>query len=97
MRERKSDLELLLDFRFFNKYGTFLYDRIKVKTDEQRLGLGPNYTKSGVKKSFHKLALIWHPDNINKKYRYCFAHKEAFFKLVGEIFLLFQESYKRLF
>lgn len=33
MRERKSDLELMLDFRFFNKYGQFLYDRIKIKTD----------------------------------------------------------------
>ena len=97
MREKKTDTELLLDFRFSNKYGQFLFDRIKNRSHESRLGLnGKNITKNLIKKSFHKLALIWHPDNINKKYRYCFANKKAFFALVNDIFLLFKESYNIL-
>ena len=77
VREKKTDEELLLDFRFSNKYGSFLYDRIRNLNHYQRLKLNSNstLTKNQVKKNFHKLALIWHPDNINKKYKFCFANK----------------------
>ena len=75
-----------------------MYDRIKARSHRERLGLDPSGTiqPSQVKKNFHKLALVWHPDNMNKKYRFCFANKPAFTRLVGDIFLLFQESYKVL-
>lgn len=33
VREKKSDVELLYDFRFSNKYGQFLLERIKQKSD----------------------------------------------------------------
>lgn len=75
VREKKSDKELLLDFRFSNKYGQFLYERIKQRTHFERLGVTDS---KKVKKAFHKLALIWHPDNINKRFRFCFANKEAY-------------------
>jgi hypothetical protein len=32
MREKKSDLELMLDARFYNKYGDFLLNRIRAKS-----------------------------------------------------------------
>ena len=49
-----------------------------------------------IKKAYYKLALIWHPDNIKKKFKYGFAYEEIFTKLVAEIFVLFEEAYKTL-
>jgi hypothetical protein len=75
-REKKSDIQLMLDFRFTHNYGQFLYDRIKLHNHRERLNLPLSgaFSKGAVKKAFHKLALIWHPDNINKKHRFCFAN-----------------------
>ena len=53
-------------------------------------------SKSEFKKSYFKLALIWHPDNIKKKYKYGFANEVHFTKLVAEIFQLYEEAYRTL-
>lgn len=53
-------------------------------------------SKSEMKKAYFKLALIWHPDNIKKKYKYGFANEVLFTKLVAEIFSLFEEAYRTL-
>jgi hypothetical protein len=108
LREKKSDFELLMDARYFNKYGDYLYKRLESKTLYQRLGkiaslvhyhyleLSKEASRSEIKKSFFKLALIWHPDNIRKKHRFGFAHEQNYTRLVAEIFVLFEEAYKTL-
>ena len=53
-------------------------------------------SKSDIKKSYFKLALIWHPDNIRKKQKYGFAYEQTFTRLVAEIFVLFEEAYRTL-
>lgn len=37
-REKKSDYELLMDARYFSKYGDYLFKRIEAKTFYSRLG-----------------------------------------------------------
>jgi curved DNA-binding protein CbpA len=96
-----------MDARYFNKYGDYLFKRIESKNFYARLGkiiifssstleLNKDATKSDIKKSYFKLALIWHPDNIRKRYKYGFAHETIFIKLVAELFVLFEEAYKTL-
>lgn len=82
-REKKSDFELLMDARYFNKYGEYLHKRLQTKNYYQRLGLLNSASKSEIKKAYFKLALIWHPDNIRKKHKYGFAHESEFTKLVA--------------
>ncbi|TNV86414.1 hypothetical protein FGO68_gene8432 [Halteria grandinella] len=96
LREKKSDYELLMDARYFNKYGDYLYKRLEQKNYYQRLEIPKDATKADIKKSYFKLALIWHPDNIRKKQRFGFAHEQNFTKLVAEIFVLFEDAYKTL-
>ena len=74
-REKKTDYELLMDARYFNKYGDYLYKRLETKNYYARLELPRETTKAEIKKSYFKLALIWHPDNIRKKHRFGFAHE----------------------
>jgi DnaJ-class molecular chaperone len=57
------------------------------------LGLFGDYSKSEVKKSYHKLALVWHPDSIKRHHKYCFANEKAFTALVVEIFQLIDQAY----
>ena len=38
LREKKSDFEVLMDVRYFNKYGDYIYKRLLGKTLYQRLG-----------------------------------------------------------
>jgi hypothetical protein len=38
LREKKTDYELLLDARYFNKYGDYLFKRIESKNFYGRLG-----------------------------------------------------------
>lgn len=92
VRERKSDVQLLYEFRFTNNgSGKFLFDRIKKRSHLERLGFAPGTlaSKGQIKKAFHKLALIWHPDNMNKKFKFCYANKESFSKLMTDLFSLF--------
>eukprot|EP00347_Sterkiella_histriomuscorum_P022104 403331666 len=96
LREKKSDYELLMDARYFNKYGDYLFKRLQSKSYYQRLEIGKDSVKSDIKKAYYKLALIWHPDNIRKKQKYGFAYEQIFTKLVAEIFVLFEEAYKTL-
>ena len=65
-----------------------MFDRIKYKKHKERLGFNANgpISKGAIKKAYHKLALIWHPDNLNKKHKYCFANKEAYTKMMSDIF-----------
>ena len=49
-----------------------------------------------MKKAFHRMALVWHPDTIRKTYKYCFANEEAFTALVSEIYKLIDASYRVL-
>ena len=72
-REKKSDYELLMDARYFNKYGDYLFQRIQQKSLYQRLDVPREASKSDIKKAYYKQALIWHPDNIRKKHRFGFA------------------------
>lgn len=85
-----------MDARYFNKYGDYLFKRLQTKNLYQRLEVSRDSSKSEIKKSYYKLALIWHPDNIRKKYKYGFADEETFTRLVAEIFVLFEEAYKTL-
>jgi DnaJ-class molecular chaperone len=78
LREKKDDYELLLDARYFNKYNDYLMKRISIKNFYQRLDLTKGSSKSDIKKQYFKLALIWHPDNIKKKYKYGFANETVF-------------------
>lgn len=96
LREKKSEYELLLDARYFNKYTEYLHKRIQTKNLYQRLEVSKEATKAELKKAYFKLALIWHPDNIKKKYKYGFANEAVFTKLVAEIFQLFEEAYRTL-
>lgn len=73
-KEQKSDLEILLDFRFYSKYGEYLKSRIERKSDWEWLGLKSGSSKSQIKKAYFKQCKIWHPDNIWKDYQNCFAH-----------------------
>lgn len=75
MREKKSDLELLHDARFFGKYGDYLFKRLQEKSCSERLGLPEGATKTQVKKAYHKMALVWHPDAIKRNHKYCFANE----------------------
>ena len=95
-REKKSDYELLMDARYFNKYGDYLFKRLEQKNHYQRLEVAKDASKSDIKKAYFKLALIWHPDNIRKKYRFGFANEQDFTKLVAQVFVLFEEAYKTL-
>ena len=45
LREKKSDYELLLDARYFNKYGDYLIKRIEQKSLYARLGKLLHLTK----------------------------------------------------
>ncbi len=38
LREKKNEYELLMDARYFNKYGDYLYKRIETKNFYARLG-----------------------------------------------------------
>ncbi|CDW84426.1 UNKNOWN [Stylonychia lemnae] len=96
LREKKTDFELLMDARYFNKYGDYLHKRLQQKNFYQRLEISKDAQKSEIKKQFYKLALIWHPDNIKKKHKFGFAFEQVFTKLVAEIFVLFEEAYKTL-
>lgn len=40
--------------------------------------------------------MVWHPDNIKKKFKYGFANEIMFTKLVADIFVMFEEAYKTL-
>lgn len=42
LREKKSDYELLMDARYFNKYGDYLFKRLESKNYYQRLGKHDN-------------------------------------------------------
>ena len=95
-REKKTDYELLMDARYFNKYGDYLMKRIESKNHYQRLEVTKESTKGEIKKAYFKMALIWHPDNIRKKYRFGFANEQDFTKLVAQVFVLFEEAYKSL-
>lgn len=95
-REKKTDFELLMDARYFNKYGDYLFKRLEQKNHYQRLEVTKEASKSDIKKAYFKLALIWHPDNIRKKYRFGFANEQEFTKLVAQVFVLFEEAYKTL-
>jgi len=35
-----------------------------------------DFTKNKVKKAFHKMALVWHPDKADGGMKHCFANKE---------------------
>lgn len=85
-----------MDVRYFNKYGDYLFKRLESKNFYSRLDLARDVTKADIKKAYYKLALIWHPDNIRKRYRFGFAHESMFNKTVSEIFVLFEEAYKTL-
>ena len=74
-REKKTDFELLMDARYFNKYGDYLFKRLEQKNHYQRLEVTKEASKSDIKKAYFKLALIWHPDNIRKKWRFGFANE----------------------
>jgi DnaJ-class molecular chaperone len=95
-REKKTDFELLMDARYFNKYGDYLFKRLEQKNHYQRLEVTKEASKSDIKKAYFKLALIWHPDNIRKKWRFGFANEQDFTKLVAQVFVLFEEAYKTL-
>ena len=90
MREKKSDKELLEDARFFNRHCEYIRAMIKNRNDFSRLGIEEdkvaNLTKGEVKKHFHKMALLWHPDSIKKSHKFCFANEEAYQNLVSESF-----------
>lgn len=96
LREKKSDFELLMDARYFNKYGDYLFKRLQQRNYYQRLEVSREASSKDVKKAYYKLALIWHPDNIKKRFKFGFAYEEVFTKLVAEIFVLFEEAYKTL-
>jgi hypothetical protein len=53
LRERKTDLELREDARFFNKYGDFLRQRFENKTHYQRLGLQSDATGAQIRRAYH--------------------------------------------
>ena len=38
LREKKNDYELLMDARYFNKYGDYLFKRLETKNHYARLG-----------------------------------------------------------
>ena len=100
MREKKTDKELLEDVRFFNRHSDYLFNLMKQRDNYQRLGIAEadkaSLTKAKVKKAYHKMALLWHPDSINKTHKYCFAHEAAYINLVSQSFQLVEESYRQL-
>lgn len=77
-REKKTDFELLMDARYFNKYSDYLFKRLEQKNHFARLEIPRDASKADIKKAYYKLALIWHPDNIKKKYRFGFADERAY-------------------
>ena len=88
MREKKTDEALLEDARFYNKHTDYLLNLMKKRTVYERLGIWDatviqSLTKAQLKKSYHKMALIWHPDAIKKRHKYCFANEEAYTWLVS--------------
>ena len=92
MREKKTDKELLEDVRFFNRHADYVLNLMKSRDNYQRLGIDQadrgSLTKAKVKKAYHKMALLWHPDSINKTHKYCFAHEVVYFNLVSQSFQL---------
>ena len=101
MREKKTDEALLEDARFYNKHTDYLLNLMKKRTVYERLGLRDasliqGLTKAQLKKSYHKMALIWHPDSIKKAHKYCFANEQAYTTLVNEAFQLIEEAYRNL-
>ena len=98
MREKKTDKELLEDVRFFNRHSDYVLGLMKSRNNYQRLGIAETdrtfLTKAKVKKAYHKMALLWHPDSINKTHKYCFAHETSYINLVSQSFQLVEESYR---
>ena len=90
MREKKTDKELLEDARFFNRHAEYIVGSMKQRDNFERLGIEqtdiPELTKAKVKKAFHRMALLWHPDSIKKTHKYCFANEDAYFNLVSQSF-----------
>ena len=100
MREKKTDKELLEDARFFNRHSEYILGSMKQRDNFERLSIEqsdiPELTKAKVKKAFHRMALLWHPDSIKKTHKYCFANEEAYFNLVSQSFQLVEQSYRQL-
>ena len=53
-----------MDARYFNKYGEYLRKRFEDRNYYERLNVEKGVSSSQVKKSYFKMALVWHPDNI---------------------------------
>lgn len=97
MRERKSDMELLDDVRYFAKYGDFLKQRFQRRNYFLRLGIQTQnvqlVTPSEIKKAFRRCSLDWHPDSIRRSGRVLFASEKDFTEFVTVMFQLVEEAY----
>eukprot|EP00744_Colponema_vietnamica_P020906 GILI01029769.1.p1 GENE.GILI01029769.1~~GILI01029769.1.p1 ORF type:complete len:199 (-),score=53.57 GILI01029769.1:103-699(-) len=96
MREKKSDVELMNDVRYYGKYGDFLLQRFRTKTHYQLLEVPEDAQEKDIKRGFRNMALRWHPDNVLKDARVLFANQPAYMRLLSEIFHLVDGAYRVL-
>eukprot|EP01028_Stygiella_incarcerata_P011858 TRINITY_DN6956_c0_g1_i2.p1 TRINITY_DN6956_c0_g1~~TRINITY_DN6956_c0_g1_i2.p1 ORF type:complete len:954 (-),score=297.80 TRINITY_DN6956_c0_g1_i2:273-3134(-) len=96
MRESKTDLEILDDARYYNKYTDFIRKRFESRNYYERLGVRATASADDIRRGYRKLALSFHPDSIRRDQRSLFAHEKSFSELVTDIFQMIEESYRVL-
>jgi hypothetical protein len=96
VREKKTDLELLDDARYYGKYGDFLRQRFERRNFFERLGVSQQADVKEIKVAYRKMCMDWHPDSIRRSGRVLFAHEQKFVALVTEIFRHIDEAYRCL-